>query len=536
MIKILFTSVGRRVELMQAFRAAADRLGASLEIWGADITDTAPALLFCDRAVMVPRIREESYIPTLLQICEREKIDALIPTIDTDLLLLSENKSRFTALGTRVLVGAPEKIRLCRDKRLTADYFHSLGLESPAPVSDYRDYRGGYPAFIKPRDGSSSIGAHKVSSPEELSAYAAEVPDYIVQPFVSGVEYTVDAFCDLDGEPVFITPRIRQAVRAGEVLKSKIVNDEKIILEVKALLSDYKPEGAITVQLIKDEGGINNYIEINPRFGGGAPISIAAGADSAEATVRLLLGERLRYQHAAAAEGAVFSRYDSSASIASGEAEVRAVIFDLDDTLYPERDYVKSGFRAVAALLSAVSDCEKKLWAAFEAQLPAIDTVLFDEGIYTEELKAECLRAYRGHMPEIKLYDGVLEMLADLRAKGIKLGIITDGRPEGQKNKIEALGIAELFDEIIITDELGGRAFNKPCDIAFRIMQRRLCLPFEKMLYVGDNAAKDLIAPRRLSMQAVWLSNPDGIYTTPSGALLPEKRISAVTEVAKFVK
>ena len=315
-MKLLITSVGRRVELIQAFRAAAKKLETELILYGADITSTAPALFFCDQTVIVPRIKTSEYIPALLDICQKEKIDALIPTIDTDLLLLSQNKEHFTAIGTRVLISAPDKIALCRDKRLTADYFHSVGLESPAPVDNIRSYDGGFPAFIKPKDGSSSVFAYKAHNLEELTAYAAQVPDYIIQPFISGTEYTVDIFCDFDGRPIYITPRIRQAVRAGEVLKTQIVQDKQIVEEMWRLIRDYKPCGAITVQLIRQEStGIDYYIEINPRFGGGAPLSIMAGADSAEALLRLLAGEQIPYIPDAAEDGAVFSRFDQSVRV-----------------------------------------------------------------------------------------------------------------------------------------------------------------------------------------------------------------------------
>lgn len=535
-IKILFTSVGRRVELMQAFRSAADRLGVSLEIWGADIAENAPALLYCDRTVKVCRIRNKEYIPSLLSLCEREGIDALVPTIDTDLLILSQNKSEFSKIGTTVFVASEDKVAVCRDKRYTADYFNSVGLKSPHPVDDYTKYNGGFPAFIKPKDGSSSIGAHKAENESELVAYSKQVDDYIVQPFISGTEYTVDVFCDVDGKPIYITPRIREAVRAGEVLKTKIVNDEQIIDEIKALVIDFKPVGAITVQLIRDaNSGIDYYIEINPRFGGGAPLSIKAGADSAEALIRLLMGEKLEYMHGASADGAEFSRYDQSARVLAGKSEIKAVIFDLDDTLYSEKDYVRSGYRAVAKEIEQVENAYEKLYSAFEDGHAAIDKVLLDEGIYTAELKERCLSAYRSHLPEIKLYDGVAEMLSFLRSKGIKLGVITDGRPEGQRNKIRALGLEELFDEIIVTDELGGATFRKPCDISFRIMQRRLGLPFESMIYVGDNLTKDLIAPRQLGMQAVWFENTDGVHRIPSGVILPEKKIDAIVEVAELI-
>ena len=313
-MKILFTSIGRRVELVQAFRSAAEKLGIELEIYGADITDSAPALMFCDHAVLAPRIRDASYIPFLQQFCMKNEIDALIPTIDTDLLILAQNRDAFG--NTRIIISKPEKIALCRDKRFTADYFHSVGLKSPQPVDEWMKYDGGYPAFIKPKDGSSSIFAYRVENEKELESFAEQVPDYIIQPYIAGTEYTVDIFCDFDGNPVYITPRIRLAVRAGEVLKTKIVQDQKIIDEMKLLIRDYKPCGQITVQMIREDStGDDYYIEINPRFGGGAPLSIKAGADSAEALLRLLNGEKLSYMDNAAEDGAIYSRFDQSVRV-----------------------------------------------------------------------------------------------------------------------------------------------------------------------------------------------------------------------------
>ena len=313
-MKLLFTSIGRRVELVQAFQNAARQLGVELTLYGADITPTAPALYFCDRTVLVPRIKTPEYIPALLDICRTEGIDALIPTIDTDLLILAQSKEQFAAIGTRVLISAPDKIALCRDKRLTADYFHSVGLESPAPVDDVSRYQGPFPAFIKPKDGSSSIFAYRADTREELLSYAAQVPDYIIQPFISGTEYTVDIFCDFAGDPIYITPRIRQAVRAGEVLKTQIAQEPSILSEMQRLIRDYKPCGPITVQLIRS-GEANHYIEINPRFGGGAPLSMLAGADAAQALLRLLGGEALSFQPEAAEDGAVYSRFDQSVRV-----------------------------------------------------------------------------------------------------------------------------------------------------------------------------------------------------------------------------
>lgn len=313
-MKILFTSVGRRVELMQAYRNAAQKNQIDLELIGADVSLTAPALYFCDTKVQVPRISDPNYIPFLISYCSEHKVDALIPTIDTDLLILAENKNRF--VGTKVIISSPESIRICRDKRFTGEFFQNVGLKCPLPVDDYRNYNQGFPAFIKPKDGSSSINAYKVNTREELESLAEMVPDYIVQPFIEGTEYTVDAFCDFGGNPILITPRIRMAVRSGEVLKTKICQDKKIIDEMKIIIKAFKPCGAITVQLIRDAKSEDDYyIEINPRYGGGAPLSIKAGADSSEVMLKLLDGQKVDYQEDAAEEGAIYSRFDQSIKV-----------------------------------------------------------------------------------------------------------------------------------------------------------------------------------------------------------------------------
>lgn len=315
-MKILFTSVGRRVELIQAFHEAAKYIKIDLSIYGADLTNTAPALTFCDKKIQICKIKDINYIPSLLKICAEEKIDALVPTIDTDLLLLSQHKSDFEKIGTKVFISDEDKIKICRDKRDTALFFEQIGLKSPMPVDDYKKYNLGYPAFIKPKDGSSSINAYKVNDASELETYAKEVPDYIIAPFIEGTEYTVDAFCDYKGNPIFITPRIRLAVRSGEVLKTEIVQDKKIIEDTKTIINAFKPCGAITIQLIRQALTNDDYfIEINPRFGGGAPLSMKAGANSAIELLKIIRGEKTKYIPNAAEDGAVYSRFDQSVRV-----------------------------------------------------------------------------------------------------------------------------------------------------------------------------------------------------------------------------
>ena len=534
-MNVLLTSIGRRVELVQAFRCAANNLNMSLCIYGSDITDTAPALLFCDKIYKSKRIKDADYIPDLINFCKNNSIDLLVPTIDTDLLLLSQNKNEFMKIGTKVLISDEEKIKICRDKRLTAKYFTSVGLLSPESVDDYKDYQGGYPAFIKPKDGSSSIMAYKVENIEELEVYASQISNYIVQPFIDGEEYTIDIFCDFNGNPIYITPRMRLAVRAGEVLKTKIVRDPVILEEIKNFIHVYKPCGPITVQLIKQKNTNKNYyIEINPRFGGGAPLSMKAGADSAEALLRLMNNEKVVYDENASVES-IFSRYDQSVCTEHEQGRIKAVVFDLDDTLYFEKEYVKSGFKAVAKYLGNDKYFEL-LWQAFLDNKQAIDFVLKSQNLYSEELKAKCLEVYRNNFPDIKLSEETIYTIEQLKLKGVKIGLITDGRVTGQRNKIKALGLENYIDEIIVTDELGGVRFRKPNDLSFRIMQLRLNVPFAQMVYVGDNVIKDFIAPRQLGMQTVLFNCEEGLYSKRKKEIfVGDKMITSLRELLNFV-
>jgi len=193
---------------------------------------------------------------------------------------------------------------------------------------------------------------------------------------------------------------------------------------------------------------------------------------------------------------------------------LKAVIFDLDDTLYSEKEYVRSGYRAIAAILPQVERMEEKLWQAFEKKKSAIDEVLRAEGLYTEELKQQCISVYRFHQPDIHFYEGAKELLVQLRADGYKLGIITDGRPEGQRAKIKSLRLDEFVDYIIVTDELGGVEYRKPNNRAFVIMKEQFGVNYTEMCYVGDNIFKDFIAPEKLGMKSFYIKNVHGIYNT----------------------
>ena len=310
---ILILSAGRRVELVQSFQKAAKRLNLKSNVVAGDCSETAPAIYFADRKTILPKINEDNYIDEIINVCKREGIRLVIPAIDTDLLLLSEERERIESQsGAVVLISSTEVVSICRDKINTQRFLEENGFKIPKMYSDeeLNSEKLHFPLFIKPKSGSSSINTFKVNNIEELATYRSLIKEPIVQDFMEGKEFTVDVFLDFDGNLITVVPRLRMATRSGEISKGKIIKDREIIEDIKRLVEVLKPIGHITVQLMKTNKGIE-YIEINPRFGGGAPMSIQSGADSCENLYRLIMGERLEYNENYR-DNIMFFRFDNS--------------------------------------------------------------------------------------------------------------------------------------------------------------------------------------------------------------------------------
>lgn len=312
-INILVLSAGRRVELINCFKEAAKKLKIKSKIVTADISDTAPAIYFSDKNYTIPRIGDDGYLEKIIDICVNENIRLIVPTIDTELLILSENKEKIEKqTRAKVLVSNKEVIEICRDKKNTQKFFEDNGFGVPKEINDeHKDFS--YPVFIKPIDGSSSINTYKINNKEELTFFRKYIKNPIVQEFIQGDEYTIDAFLDFDSNVITIVPRRRIATRSGEIIKGKIEKDKEIIEDIKRLLNVLKPVGQITIQCMKTANGIK-YIEINPRFGGGAPMSIKAGADSCMNLYRIMCGEKLAYNENYK-DDIIFLRFDDAIMI-----------------------------------------------------------------------------------------------------------------------------------------------------------------------------------------------------------------------------
>lgn len=196
-----------------------------------------------------------------------------------------------------------------------------------------------------------------------------------------------------------------------------------------------------------------------------------------------------------------------------------AVILDVDDTLYLERDYVKGGFAAVGEHVhkeAGVSGFARVAWRLFQEGRRGriFDQAMCELGLDSSALAvADLVAVYRSHTPEIQLLGDSRATIEQLCGRGVPLGVITDGPAASQRGKIAALGLERYMAIIVVTDELGPGA-GKPSDVGFRMVQEALGLPGSSLMYVADNPVKDFVAPHALGWRTVRIRRRGSLYAS----------------------
>ncbi len=220
---------------------------------------------------------------------------------------------------------------------------------------------------------------------------------------------------------------------------------------------------------------------------------------------------------------------------------ITTVIFDLDDTLYDEIDFCRSGFRAAAAYIAALSDAHSPeavfatLWKCFITGDcgSTFNLALAELGIPCDGLLMHKLvEVYRTHTPTLTLPPESRAVLEDLKDR-YTLGLLTDGYLPTQRLKVQALGIEHYFRAIMYTEELG-REFWKPSPRGFEKLLEQLRARPEETVYVADNETKDFIAPNRMGLLTIQLLRPSGLYRQPSSLAdaTPKVKIGTLGELA----
>jgi carbamoyl-phosphate synthase large subunit len=275
--------------------------------------ELAPAGYVSDGCFKVPRVTDSNYPDILRKICEEQNIGMIIATIDTELLLLADLKEEFKKKGINIMVSDKPFISMCRDKRNTGSFFEDHGVRVPKSVDKYHPT---FPMFAKPYDGSLSTNLHYIKSADELTSEILEDPKLLFMEYIDKTvykEYTVDMYYGKDHQVKCIVPRERIEIRAGEINKGCTAKNE-ILSFLKDKLGYIEGcVGCICVQLFfhpdtKDMVGI----EINPRFGGGYPLSYMCGGNFPELLIReYFLGETVEYFDTWK-DGMLMLRYDDA--------------------------------------------------------------------------------------------------------------------------------------------------------------------------------------------------------------------------------
>jgi carbamoyl-phosphate synthase large subunit len=285
-MRILISSAGRRVGLIRCFRESFDRLNQAGTILAADSCASAPALDFADRSYIVPLCGEPGFLRRIAEICRLEQVDLVIPTIDPELPVYARSAELLGRTGTALCLSSRETVELCGDKQLTNRWLRSRDFPATRQVNLSEFLRAGcgwnFPVVVKPRHGSGSLGIRRVSCEQELAALAEaqqRTVEYVVEQIAPGEEYTINAFVDEHGVCRAAVPHRRIEVRGGEVSKAATVKDRRLIgmgREIAEALPG--AHGPLSIQCFLEPGGAIHVTEINPRFGGGYPLTHRAGA------------------------------------------------------------------------------------------------------------------------------------------------------------------------------------------------------------------------------------------------------------------
>ncbi len=311
-LNVLITAASRRVPLVRAFRAALTRAGVSGRVIVTDVNPLSPAVFEADRAYAVPLASTPSYLPELLSLCDLEDIGLVVPTIDDELPLFAAAESAFRSRGVLTAWSPAETVRICNDKYLTAMHLAAHGIavaRSVLPTERASDM--GLPLFIKPRGGRGGIGAFPVRSERELAFFVDYVPEAVVQEYLDGPEFTIDVLCGLDGVPLSIVPRERVVIRAGVSDRGRTVNDPALIALAARVCRALRFAGPLNIQC-RVHKGTPVVFEINARFSGGIPLTIAAGADFPAMLIDLALGREVRPQVGAFRDGLWMTNYETA--------------------------------------------------------------------------------------------------------------------------------------------------------------------------------------------------------------------------------
>ena len=331
-LNVLITAASRRVPLVRAFRRALDEIGGGSVIV-TDVNPLSPAVYTADRAFRVQMASDAGYVDEILAISAAADVALVVPTIDDELAALSSSASRFAAAGIRVAVSSVDTIAICNDKHATCRTLAAKGVAAATSfLPGDLPPQPPFPLFIKPRFGRGSVAAFPVRNVRELEFFVDYVPQPVIESYLDGPEFTIDMLCDFSGRALSIVPRERIVIRAGVTDRGRTVKDASLIALAEACAAVLPFAGPVNVQC-RVVDGRPVIFEINPRFSGGIPLTIEAGADFPRMLAELALGWRVQPAIGQFRENVWMTNYETALFLEEQEIRLERFTTDAGSTI-----------------------------------------------------------------------------------------------------------------------------------------------------------------------------------------------------------
>lgn len=329
-LTILISAIGRRSQLIQCFRQAQNAIGFDIRVLGADASpEYAPAAYLTDSSFLVPPCGDPNFIQTIFDLCRRERVRLIVPTIDTELPLYAAHRREFDNLGVTVAVSSPETVRIAADKVETNRWLSEHGFPTVTQASPdevlANPSRWRFPLVLKPRHGSASIGVQRILSLTQLEIESSTVRDPVVEEFAPGDEHTVNVYVNRNGKCLCAVPHRRIEVRSGEVSKG-LTTKHGEMMELARNIAQALPGawGALNIQCFLAYDGRIRVTEINARFGGGYPLAHHAGANFPGWLLQEVLGRSVDERFDEWQDGLLMLRHDTAVFVTAHGSEAEA--------------------------------------------------------------------------------------------------------------------------------------------------------------------------------------------------------------------
>jgi carbamoyl-phosphate synthase large subunit len=293
-VNLLLSCIGKRGYIADYFRT---HLRPGEKIIGTSHTRWTPGFGACDLGLLMPPLDSDEYVPTLIEACTRYDVGGLLSFFDPDVAVLSHHLDALKAAGIVPVMPREQVVWAAWDKWRTFEVLSQAGVQVPSTFIDLAPVHAGlsdgslrFPLIVKPRRGFGAADVFIARNRMQLDAFFGYAPGMLIQTFIDGDSYDIEALADLDGRVLHVVAWQRLRSRAGETEHALTVEAPDLIELGQRLAECVGLVGPMDVDLIRGPGGGVWVIEINLRFGGGYPVSHLAGADFPGLIVEMLRG------------------------------------------------------------------------------------------------------------------------------------------------------------------------------------------------------------------------------------------------------